>query len=140
MVKEAAIFITKNDREQLRNLIEVARERSNGPDGEYLNKLEEELDRAKLIKPQSVPPDLITMRSKVRLKDLSTGKKVVYALVFPTEADSDEGKISILAPVGTAMLGYRRGDVIEWEVPSGVRRLKVEKILYQPESAGEYHL
>lgn len=140
MVKEAAIFITKNDREQLRNLIEVARERGNGTDGEYLNKLEEELDRAKLIKPQSVPPDLITMRSKVRLKDLSTGKKVVYALVFPTEANFNEAKISILAPVGTAMLGYRRGDVIEWEVPSGVRKLKVEKILYQPESVGEYHL
>ena len=140
MVKEAAIFITKNDREQLRNLIEIARERGNETDDEYLDKLEGELDRAKSIKPQSVPPDLITMRSKVRLKDLGTGKKVVYALVIPTEANLDEGKISVLAPVGTAMLGYRRGDVIEWEVPSGVRRLKVEKVLYQPEANGDYHL
>jgi len=140
MIKEATIFITKNDRERLRKLIEVTRERGNGTDREYLNKLEEELDRAKLVKPESVPPDVITMRSRVRLKDLRTGKSVVYALVFPTEANFDEGKISILAPVGTAMLGYRRGDVIEWEVPSGVRRLKVEEILYQPEAAGEYHL
>ena len=140
MVKEAAIFITNNDREHLRYLIEITRERGNGTDGEYLDKLEGELDRAKSIKPQSVPPDLITMRSKVRLKDLSTGKKVVYALVFPTEANFEEGKISILAPVGTAMLGYRGGDVIEWEVPSGVRRLKVGKIPYQPESKGDYHL
>jgi regulator of nucleoside diphosphate kinase len=140
MIKEATIFITKNDREQLIKLIEVTRERGNGTDREYLNKLEEELDRAKLVKPESVPPDVITMRSKVRLKDLGTGKSVVYALVFPTEANFDEGKISILAPVGTAMLGYRRGDVIEWEVPSGVRRLKVEEVLYQPESKGDYHL
>ena len=140
MVKEAAIFITKNDRERLGNLIEIARERDNGTNREYLNRLEEELDRAELIEPKDTPPDVITMRSKVRLKDLSTGEQMVYSLVFPTEAKFDEGKISILAPIGTAMLGYRRGDVIEWQVPSGLRKLKVEEILYQPESAGEYHL
>jgi regulator of nucleoside diphosphate kinase len=140
MVKEAAIFITKNDRERLGNLIEIARERDNGTNREYLNRLEEELDRAELIEPKDTPPDVITMRSKVRLKDLSTGEQMVYSLVFPTEAKFDEGKISILAPIGTAMLGYRRGDVIEWQVPSGLRRLRVEEILYQPESAGEYHL
>jgi regulator of nucleoside diphosphate kinase len=140
MVKEAAIFITKNDRERLGNLIEIARERDNGTNREYLNRLEEELDRAELIEPKDTPPDVITMRSKVRLKDLSTGEQMVYSLVFPTEAKFDEGKISILAPIGTAMLGYRRGDVIEWQVPSGLRKLRVEEILYQPESAGEYHL
>ena len=140
MVKEAAIFITKNDRERLGNLIEIARERDNGTNREYLNRLEEELDRAELIEPKDTPPDVITMRSKVRLKDLSTGEQMVYSLVFPTEAKFDEGKISILAPIGTALLGYRRGDVIEWQVPSGLRRLRVEEILYQPESAGEYHL
>ena len=80
------------------------------------------------------------MRSTVRLSDLSTAEEMVYWLAFPTEANFDEGKISILAPVGTAMLGYRRGDVIEWEVPSGVRRLKVEEVLHQPESKGDYHL
>ena len=70
----------------------------------------------------------------------TTGEKLIYWLTFPTEANYYEGKISILAPVGTAMLGYRRGDVIEWKVPSGVRRLKVEEVLYQPESKGDYHL
>jgi len=107
---------------------------------EYLNRLEEELDRAEVVEPKDIPPDVITMRSTVRLNDLSTGKEMVYWLAFPTEANYDEGKISILAPVGTAMLGYRRGDVIEWEVPLGVRRLKVEKVLYQPEANGDYHL
>jgi regulator of nucleoside diphosphate kinase len=65
---------------------------------------------------------------------------MTYQLTFPTEANFDDGKISVLAPIGTAMIGYRRGDVIEWEVPSGVRRLRVEEVLYQPESKGEYHL
>jgi regulator of nucleoside diphosphate kinase len=140
VVKEAIIYITKNDQERLRKLIEIARERDNGTNRKYLDKLEEELDRAESVEPGSVPADVITMRSKVRLKDLSTGEEVVYSLVFPTEANFDEGKISILAPIGTAMLGYRRGDVIEWQVPSGLRRLRVEEILYQPESVGDYHL
>jgi regulator of nucleoside diphosphate kinase len=65
---------------------------------------------------------------------------MIYSLVFPNEADADEGRISILAPVGTAMIGYRVGDVIEWQVPSGLRRLKVEEIIYQPEASGDYLL
>jgi regulator of nucleoside diphosphate kinase len=80
------------------------------------------------------------MRSKVRLLDIDAGKEVVYSLVFPNEADLDQGKISVLAPIGTAMIGYKVGDVIEWEVPAGLRRLQVEEILYQPETAGDYHL
>jgi regulator of nucleoside diphosphate kinase len=60
--------------------------------------------------------------------------------VFPTEADFAEGKISVLAPIGTAILGYKQGDTIEWSVPSGLRRLKVEEILYQPEAAGDHNL
>jgi regulator of nucleoside diphosphate kinase len=80
------------------------------------------------------------MRSKVRLKDLVSGESNTYSLVFPTEANFAEGKISVLAPIGTAILGYKRGDTIEWPVPSGLRRLKVEEILYQPESAGDHDL
>ncbi|HEX8142313.1 MAG TPA: nucleoside diphosphate kinase regulator [Pyrinomonadaceae bacterium] len=140
MVKEANIYITKMDQERLTKLIEITRERDNGVNLEYLNRLEEELDRAEVVVPSDVPPDVITMRSKVRLKDLGTGEEMVYSLVFPTEAKFDEGRISVLAPIGTAMLGYRRGDTIEWEVPSGVRRLKVEEVLYQPESKGHYNL
>ena len=140
MVKEANIYITKMDQERLTKLIEITRERDNGVNLEYLNRLEEELDRAEVVVPSDVPPDVITMRSKVRLKDLGTGEEMVCSLVFLTEAKFDEGRISILAPIGTAMLGYRHGDVIEWEVPSGLRRLKVEEVLYQPESAGDYNL
>jgi regulator of nucleoside diphosphate kinase len=102
--------------------------------------LEEELDRAELVQQKDIPADVITMRSTVRLKDLATSEEMIYQLVFPTEANYEEGRISVLAPIGTAMLGYKRGDVIEWQVPSGSRRLSVEEVIYQPESSGEYHL
>lgn len=133
------IFITEPDYDRLSALIEKTRE-SNGIDREYLNKLEAELDRAEIVDPKDIPGNVITMRSTVRLKDLVTGEENTYSLVFPTEADSTQGKISVLAPIGTAILGYRRGDTIEWTVPSGLRRLKVDEIIYQPEAAGHYDL
>jgi regulator of nucleoside diphosphate kinase len=133
------IYITEPDYQRLNGLIEFTRER-NGVDREYLNKLEGELDRAEIVDPKEIPSDVITMRSKVRLKDLVSGEANTYSLVFPTEADFSEGKISILAPIGTAILGYKRGDTIEWPVPSGLRRLKVDEVIYQPEAAGDYEL
>ena len=140
MGKQTNIYVTKPDYERLTKLIEIAREHEGDANGEYLDRLEEELDRAEVVQQQAIPADVITMRSTVRVKDLDTSEEIIYRLVFPTEANYDQGKISVLAPIGTAMLGYRRGDVIEWQVPSGVRRLSVEEVLYQPESKGEYHL
>ena len=138
--KEASIYITELDRQRLEKLIEIAGGRNGVENHEYLRKLEHELELAETVSPEEVPGDVITMRSKVRLKDLDTGEEMVYTLVFPSEANFDEGKISVLAPIGTAMLGYRVGSRIEWQVPSGLRRLKVEEILYQPEAAGDYNL
>ena len=78
------------------------------------------------------------MNSKVRLRDLNSGEETVYALVFPGMANAGEKAISILAPIGTALLGYREGDVIEWDVPAGTRRLKVLEVMYQPERGGDF--
>ena len=133
------IYITTSDYHRLSGLIEFSRERNGDADREYLDQLEEELGRAELVNPEEIPGDVITMRSKVRLKDLKSGKTVMYSLVFPSEANSNEGQISVLAPIGTALLGNRSGDVVESRVPSGLRRLKVKEILYQPEAAGNYH-
>ena len=140
MTKESTIYITAVDLARLRKLIDVAKDTGVDANTPYMNKLEGELDRANIVDPKEIPIDAITMRSKVRLKDLESGKEMIYSLVFPNEADVDEGRISVLAPVGTAMIGYRVGDIIEWEVPSGLRRLKVEEILYQPEASGDYQL
>ena len=140
MTKESTIYITEVDLTRLRKLIEAARDRGIDSNTPYMNKLEDELDRANIVDPMEIAMDAITMRSKVRLKDLESRKEMIYSLVFPNEADVDEGRISVLAPVGTAMIGYRVGDIIEWEVPSGLRRLKVEEVLYQPEASGDYQL
>jgi regulator of nucleoside diphosphate kinase len=128
------IYITKADFERLRRLID-GRRAGNSFDLEYLDTLEQELDRADVVEAEAVPEDVVTMNSEVRLKDLDSGDVKVYRLVFPTQA-RPENSISILAPIGTAMLGYRVGDIIEWRVPKGIRRLEVLEVLHQPESAG----
>ena len=133
------IYITTSDYHRLSGLIEMSRERNGDADREYLDQLEEELGRAELVNPTEIPADVITMRSKVSLKDLKSGQTVMYSLVFPSEANSNDGHISVLAPIGTALLGNRSGVVVESKVPSGLRRLKVKEILYQPEAAGNYH-
>ena len=80
------------------------------------------------------------MNSTVVLLDMDTQQEETYTLVFPEIADANCGYISVLAPIGMAMMGYQVGDTFEWPVPDGTRRLRVKEILYQPEAAGDYHL
>jgi regulator of nucleoside diphosphate kinase len=79
------------------------------------------------------------MHSVVRLRDLDSDETLACALVYPSDADDTRDRISVLAPIGTAILGYRVGDVIEWPVPAGLRRLRVEEVVSQPERAGVLH-
>ncbi len=134
------IYTTEIDRERLGHLIQRIRSQGETENFSYINRLEEKLEYAEAVAPEQIPPDVITMRSKVSLKDLDTDKREVYSIVFPTEADYDEGKISILAPLATALLGYKCGDTVEFQAPSRLRRLKIEEILYQPEAAGDLDL
>jgi len=140
MIQQTTIYITRTDRERLGNLIQLVRNNDDRAHFAYVNRLEEELENAEIVASEGIPPDVVTMRSKVKLRDLETGEESVYSIVFPAEANLDEGKISILAPLATALLGYRRGDTIEVEAPARRRRLKIEEIIYQPESAGEFDL
>jgi len=133
-MKQHGICITEPDMEKLRHLLNFVHAPMS-KDREYLATLEEELDRAHVVSPSQVPADVITMNSKVCVTDLDTGDALTYTLVFPRDADVAQGKISVLAPIGTAILGYRAGDVIVWKVPGGERRLRVEAILHQPEAA-----
>jgi len=133
------IYITNNDMKRLRELIMVAKEFGN-KDKKYLRDLEDELDKGEVVNSRDIPNNIITMNSKVRLRDINTQKEMICWLVFPDDSDADQGKISILAPIGTALLGYKIGDIIEWKVPAGLTKLKVEEILYQPEAAGDYQL
>jgi regulator of nucleoside diphosphate kinase len=135
MQSQRAIYITDSDMKRLTPMVEKHKDSRDD-----LRPLQTELSHARVVPSKEVPPNVITMNSKARLRDLSTGEEMTFTLVFPDKANADEDKISVLAPVGTAMLGQRVGDEFEWEVPAGKVRLKVEALLYQPEAAGDFHL
>ena len=133
------IFITTFDIDRLKGLLPVASEfdYSNRSD---LSELALELRRAKIVDSKEIPSNVVTMNSRVKLRDVDTNEEMEFTLVFPGNSNIDEGKISVMAPIGTAILGYSAGDTIEWHVPAGKRRIRIEKILYQPEAEGDYHL
>ncbi len=131
---QRTLIISVADRRRLKALIDSARADCRVRE-DYLTALEAEVRRARVVPAGQVPADVITMNSVVRLHDLDSGETEVYELVYPADADLALDRISVLAPVGTAILGYRAGDVIEWPVPAGLRRLRVEEVLYQPERA-----
>lgn len=130
------IHITQIDQQRLQEVIAQAG-RTEYRGSEYLQNLESELERGKVVASKDVPPDVITMNSKVRLVDLDSDEELIYTLVFPDDADLEQDKISVLAPIGTAMLGYRVGDTFELQVPAGTVRMKVKEIIYQPEASGK---
>jgi regulator of nucleoside diphosphate kinase len=134
---EKKIYITTFDLDRLTDLIEAYR--NSGHQKKIpIDILEKELERAEIVDPKKVPADVITMNSTAYLKDLNTGEEIIWSLVFPKDANTEENRISVMAPIGMALLGYRVGDVIEWEVPGGLRKLKVIQTLYQPEACGHY--
>ena len=131
------IYITSQDKQRLEDLlaeVAVSNPRARGD----LNALVEELYRAIIVDPKDVPADVITMNSRADILDLDSGETVTFTLVFPSEANVEEEKISVLAPIGAGMLGYRMSDEFEWNVPAGVRRMKVIRVHYQPEAAGDF--
>lgn len=136
---ERTIYVTEFDLQRLSNLLNGTRS-WNKKDRDCLTKLEGELEWAQVVPPQEIPGDVVTMNSKARVKDLDSHQELVFTLVFPADADYERGKLSVFAPIGTALLGYRAGETVEWQVPGGVRRLKIEQVVYQPEAAGDYHL
>lgn len=98
--------------------------------------LQRELDRAIVVSPEAIPGDVVTMHSQVVYVDETTGERRSVKIVYPLDADASKGKISVLAPVGAALLGLSTEQAIEWDFPDGSRRrLRVEDVSYQPESA-----
>lgn len=93
-----------------------------------LRNLRDELERAEIIDPAVFPADVVMMDSTVEFEDLETGEIAEYTITFPERADVDAGRISILAPIGTALIGCREGSVVKWSTPGGIRRLKVRRI------------
>ena len=133
-MKKLPIIMNAADHDELNCAIVAAGKLSDRARAEIIA-LRSELERAEIVAPNEVPPDVITMNSRAELLDLDTNERMEFTLVYPAQADIEEGKISILAPLGTAMLGYRVGDEFEWAVPYGYRRLRVTRIEFQPEAS-----
>jgi len=130
------IIISSLDAERLDKLIAFL------PDNAFPGKeeLEAELARAEVVDPRDIPPSVVTMNSTVRFKVASSAEEFTLTLVYPKDMDDSGSKISILAPVGSALLGLSQGDEIEWPKPGGgILRVSIEELTYQPERAGEYH-
>lgn len=125
-----SIHITDLDMQRLRHVLGTAN-RASARDQQHLAMLWDELDRAVIVSDDDAPSDVIKMRTRVRVRDGQSGQQADYTLVYPWEADVESKRVSVLAPLGTALLGYREGDQIEWHMPGGVRQLRVEKILHQ---------
>lgn len=127
------ILITREDKKRLLRVL--SRIGTEYADREDLVLLGEELERAVEVEPEAVPADVVTLNSTVRVIDLESSEATDYTIVMPGEANYEAGRISVLAPLGTALLGYRVGDEIEWDVPRGIRRLRIDAVLFQPEAA-----
>ena len=132
------LVITEADFDRLKALMDSPRYRS--IHAMRLASLQEELNHSKVFHAENVPRNVVTMHSRVRVWDLGAEESDTYTLVYPADADIEEGKVSVLAPLGLALLGARVGQVVEFDAPAGLRRLRIQKILYQPEAAGDFHL
>jgi regulator of nucleoside diphosphate kinase len=128
---ETRIMLSTPDLLWLRTLL-GARGRTAAVDREHLLDLQDELERAVVVDAESLPTDVVALASVVTVRDAESGVHSEYTLVLPSQADIAEGRISVLAPLGTALLGYRVGDVVEWRMPGGLRRLRIEAVQQPP--------
>lgn len=128
------IVITEQDFERLSLLLQHT-------DSEQADLLGEELSRATVVKAEEIASTIVTMNSKVLFIDTTTKKPHEFTLVYPKDADLNQNKISVLAPIGMALLGLKVGQSIDWPLPNGsTKRIQIEKILYQPEALGHWNL
>lgn len=137
MNKKPEITISRLDAERLEKLLDsMGGKRFPGVD-----ELEDEIARAHVVEPKQVPPTVVTMNSSVRFKVESSDAEFSLTLVYPKDADGSSDKISILAPVGSALLGLKEGDEISWPAPGGkATRVKIIEVTYQPERSGDMGL
>lgn len=109
-------------------------------DPKEVEKLVQELNSATILNPHEIPGDVVTMNSVVKISFLEGGKQVEFKIVYPEDANFKEKKVSIFSPIATALIGFRVGDTIEWMVPGGLTKIRIDEIIYQPEAAGDFAL
>ena len=140
VVPEREVFITKYDYLRIKELIDVAQMFEPGALKESLQRLNTALDSSKIVNSEEVPSDVITMNSKIKYTDLETGESDIMQLVFPADISKSENAVSILTPFGIEVLGQWKGNSIEVKQEGKTKKYKLDDILYQPESAGDFYL
>ena len=133
-MSDDVILITEKDLLRIRNILSFQK-------SEDFENLELELDRAKIISDDIVPPDLVTMNSKVKFLNIQDNKEMIITIVYPSDANFSEGKVSVLASLGSALIGLRVGQEINWMFPDGkTKTLRILEVIYQPEANAHWHL
>lgn len=132
------IVITINDYQRLMGLMEFASLKSKIPG--VTDRLVNNLEAAKLLPQKQIASNVITMNSRIKLKDLERGRNTELTITYPHDADPRESRVSIFSEIGLALLGSTENDVVSWQIPGGVGKFLVEKVTYQPEAAGDYYL
>ena len=135
MESKRQIIVSYDDHERLANLL-TSKFASVFSDKPYLQELRREISLAEIVSAADIPPNVVTMNSTVRLYDLLDQEEETYTLVYPDEANIAEGKLSVFAPIGTAIIGTQVGDMIRWNIPHGLLQLKVTELIFQPERDG----
>lgn len=133
------IILNKLDYSRIKNAIADARQYKSISTADAEN-LMKELNAAQIVEPDKIPGNVVTMNSIVKISFLNTGKQVEFQIVYPNKANMKEKKISVFSPIATALLGYKAGDEIDWIVPAGPTKIRIDEIVYQPEAAGDYNL
>ena len=127
------IAVSRTDLQRLQSLLESHFVEVIGTGRAHLKELKRKLELATVVDSSEMLPDIVTMNSTFNLFDLDRNESETFTLVYPEEANIAEGKLSILAPIGTAILGYRVGDIVRWKVPTGTSRWRIEELVFQPE-------
>jgi regulator of nucleoside diphosphate kinase len=130
-------IVTEADYHRLLELVHSFRSENSA---EYIRQLWQELKSFRLLPSKNVPPDVVTMNSQVLIKNIASGEEMVVTLVYPKDADIVERKVSVIAPIGIALIGNKEGDVVVCRGPSGGISYELVKVVYQPERFGDMHL
>ena len=140
MTINTVVWLTKQDYLRLRRVLEEQTRQSRTIAHE-LETLEELLDVARVVRAEGIPEDVVTMNSRVLFRDVASGEEGTVTIAYPAEADPSTGRISVLSPVGGALIGSTEGQEVELPLPHGqTRRIRIQSVLYQPEAQGHFAL
>ena len=133
------LILNRLDYHRIKKCISDAKQ-FNSINGSEAESLMKELDSAKIVDPEKIPSNVVTMNSIVKISFMNDNKHLEFQIVYPDQANLKERKISIFSPIATALIGYKVNDEIEWLVPAGLTRIKINEIIYQPEASGHYSI